>query len=183
MKRRCSLYFIVALYAHTTIAQAASPCDTFRSDIQAIQSQVRQVEVDRSANSTDVVSQASKAVKSGCLDPLASLDMTTLGFTPGAAALVTKMGSEACKQLAAQLSQRVSQATQIVGQGQVGVEGALSQFVGLNGSGNTPGFNPNVNAWGAGGTVPQQPQAPEQSVGSSISSGFARLRDLIIPRK
>jgi hypothetical protein len=175
MKRRFFLLSFVLFYVHGTSVGAASSCDEFRSDMQQIQQQVRQIEFNRSTTGLNAVQQASRLVKSSCLDQLSSLDMASFGFTPGASAMITKLANQACQRLSQELSEKINEVNQKATQG---VNSAIN-------SANIPGVSADsLGSWGGG---PQQstPMASEPTIatqaGNFVADTWGRLKNMLQP--
>lgn len=175
MKRRFFLLPVVLFYVHSTSAALAATCNEFRADLQSIQQQVRQIEYNRSSTGLNAVQQASRVVKTSCLDQLSALDMTSFGFTPGASAMITKLGNQACQQLSQELSQQINEVNQKATQG---INGAISS-VGIPGvsSGSMGGFG--------GGFQPSTTMSSEPTMTSQatnmVTGAWDALKNLILP--
>lgn len=175
MKRQFFLPIFVLFYAHSTGISAAATCNEFRSDLQTIQQQVRQIESNRSTSVLTAVQQASQVIKSGCLDQLSAVDMSAFGFTPGASALVTKLANQACQKLSQELSKKISEVHQ---QAVQGVNGALSGV-------NIPGV-PTASIIGAPGglqpsmTMNSEPSMTSQAAGY-VTNAWDKLKNMIMP--
>jgi len=175
MKRRFFLLPVVLFYAHSTSVGAATTCNEFRTDLQAIQQQVRQIESSRSTSVLNAVQQAGQVVKASCLDQLSAIDMSGFGFTPGASALVTKLASQACQKLSQEVSQKISEVQQ---QAVQGVNGAISGV-------NIPGVSTSSlsNAIGSGfpsTTMNSEPSITSQAAGY-VASAWDKLKTMIMP--
>lgn len=182
MKRQILAALFVVSCSYGTETAIAGPCDAFRTDIGTLQQQVRTNEMSRASTGFDAVAQASQVVKSSCLDPLSSLDMTAFGLTPGAAALVTKLGSQACQKLAQELSQRVNQVQSQISQGINGITSGIPNVVDPSGAIN------NLNQQLSGQTVsPSTNISPTQSsgltsqVGNYISTAWDKMTNFLSP--
>lgn len=176
MKRRFFFLYAVLFYVHSTSAAiAATTCDEFRSDMQQIQQQVRQIEFNRSTAGLNAVQQASRLVKSSCLDQLSSLDMATFGFTPGASAMITKLANQACQRLSQELSEKINEVNQKATQG---INGAI------NGA-NIPGVSADTLGQLGGGLQPATTMASEPTVasqgGNIVVDAWNKLKNMILP--
>jgi hypothetical protein len=160
MKRTIVTLTAVAFYGYGTGLTVAATCNDFRSDIQTIQQQQRQDQFTRMTSGIDAVRIASNTVKSACLDALSALDMTAFGFTPGAAAVITKLSSAACQKLVNDASQGVGQVTQQMSQG--------------NSSGTNEMTQPSQVSGGLAGQLPDQ---ATQSVTGQITSAIGNAWD------
>jgi hypothetical protein len=174
MKRRFFLLTVVLYYAHSTSIAEPITCNEFRSDLQAIQQQVRQIESNRSTSVLNAVQQAGQVVKSSCLDQLSAVDMS--GFTPGASALVTKLASQACQKLSQELSQKIGEVQQ---QAVQGVNGAISGV-------NIPGVSSSSISGALGGglqpsmSMNSAPSMTSQAAGY-VSNAWDKLKNMIMP--
>ena len=182
MKHQFFLPFVVLFYVHNTCVVAATTCNEFRSDMQAIQRQVRQIESDRSTSVLDAVQQAGQVVKASCLDQLSAIDMSGFGFTPGAAALVTKLAYLAGQKLSQQFAQKMYQVRQ---QAVQGVNNAVNGV-------NIPGVSSSSISGALGGsgtlggsTQPSMTMNSEPSVtsraGTYMSNAWDKLKNMIMP--
>lgn len=185
MKRRIVVAAIVTFCSSIMEFALAGPCNDFRNDIQTIQQQVRQNQFTRSTSGLSAVALASDTVKSACLDSLSGLDMTAFGLTPGAAAMITKLSSAACQQLAKQVSQSVGQVTQQVSQGVTGELGQLGQVVnGQLGSGiggQIAGQAVGQVAGQAANQVPVVSQSITSQISSAIGNAWDSMKSFIGP--
>lgn len=185
MKRRIAVAATVTFCSYMVDSALAGPCNDFRNDIQTIQQQVRQDQFARSTSGLSAVALASNTVKGACLDSLSALDMTAFGLTPGAAAMITKLSSAACQQLATQVSQSVGQVTQQVSQGVTGDLGQLGQAV--NGQlGNGIGGQIAGQAMGqvtsqVANQVPVASQSITSQISSAIGSAWDSMKSFIGP--
>lgn len=174
MKRRFFLMPLVLFYVHSTPVAIAASCDEFRSDMKSIQTQVRQIEFSRSTTGMDAVQQASRMVKSSCLDQLSSLDMASFGFTPGASAMITKLANQACQRLSQELSQKINEVNQKATQG---INSAI------NGA-NIPGISPDTFG-NLGGLQPSTTMSSEPVVagqgGNMVVDAWNKLKNMILP--
>jgi hypothetical protein len=181
MKRRFFLPLSVLFYVHSTSVGAATTCNEFRSDLQAIQQQVRQIESNRSTSVLNAVQQAGQVIKAGCLDQLSAVDMSAFGFTPGASALVTKLANQACQKLSQELSQKISEVQK---QAVQGVNGTINGV-------NIPGVSTSSISGALGGlqpsmtmnsqpTVNSQPSMTSQAT-SYVSNAWDKLKNMIMP--
>lgn len=175
MKRRFFLLPAVLFYVDSTSVGAATPCSEFRSDMQQIQQQVKQIEFNRSTTGLNAVQQASRLVKSSCLDQLSSLDMASFGFTPGASSMITKLANQACQRLSQELSEQINEVNQKATQG---INSAI------NGA-NIPGVSAgSLGSWGGG---PQQstPMASEPTIasqaGNFVATTWDKFKNLLTP--
>lgn len=177
MKLRQITALLVTYYAYITVpAYAGQNCNDFRSDVQSIQEQIRQREVIQATAGIDASIAAANTAKSSCMDQLSSLDMTAFGLSPGAAAIIAKMASSACQQLAQQMTQQVGQITQQVSQGMTGnYSSQIGQITGFGGSFGGTGFG------NAGGLANQVINQVASQVGSSSSSGLPGVNTQIGP--
>lgn len=171
MKRRFFLPIAVLFYAYSTYVGAASTCNEFRADMQAIQQQVRQIEMNRSTSVLDSVQQASETVKASCLDQLSGLDMTSFGLTPGAASMITKLANQACQKLSQQLNQKMNEVRQ-------------KALNGVNSAIDSAGLS--TSPWaGSGGPQPSTGMASEPSVGRSatgyVADAWDKLKNFLLP--
>lgn len=177
MKRRFFLPYFVLLYAHSTYVGAATTCDEFRSDLQTIQQQVRQIEHGRSTSVLDAVQQAGQVVKSSCLDQLAALDMSSFGFTPGASAMITKLANQACQKVSQELSQKIGEVQQ---KAVHGVNGAIDGV-------NIPGVSSGSlgGMLGAGGLQPSTTMSSEPGMARAaagyVANAWDKLKNFIMP--
>lgn len=175
MKRRFFLLPAVLFYGYSTSVGAAASCNEFRSDMQQIQQQVRQIEFNRSTTGLNAVQQASRLVKSSCLDQLSSLDMASFGFTPGASAMITKLANQACQRLSQELSEQINEVNQKATQG---INSAI------NGA-NIPGVSADsLGNWG-GGPLPSTPMTSEPNIatqaGNFVANTWDKFKNLIMP--
>lgn len=176
MNRPLFLLSAVLLYGYST-SLAASTCNEFRTDLQTIQQQVRQIEFGRSTTVLNSVQQAGQAVKASCLDQLSSLDMTSFGFTPGAASMITKLANQACQRLSQELSQRVGEVQQ---KAVHGINGAID-------GANIPGLSSGSlgGALGGGGLQPSMGMNSEPTVSKGamdyVAGAWDRLKNFILP--
>lgn len=175
MKRRFLLLPAVLFYVHSTSVGAATSCNEFRSDMQQIQQQVRQIEFNRSTTGLNAVQQASRLVKSSCLDQLSSLDMASFGFTPGASAMITKLANQACQRLSQELSEKINEVNQKATQGvNSAINGANISGVSADSLGN----------W-AGGPQPSTRMASEPTMtgqaGSFVADAWDKLKNMLRP--
>ncbi|MGX9221757.1 hypothetical protein ACWV27_25670 (plasmid) [Massilia varians] len=171
MKRRFFLPTVVLFYVYSTSVCASSTCNEFRTDMQAIQQQVRQIEMNRSTSVLDSVQQASQAVKASCLDQLSGLDMTSFGLTPGAASMITKLANQACQKLSQQLAQKMNDVRQ---KALNGVNSALD------------GTGLNTSPWaGSGGIQPSTGMSSEPSVAKSatgyVADAWDKIKNFLLP--
>lgn len=175
MKRRFFLPISVLFYVHSTSVIAATTCNEFRSDLQAIQQQVRQIESNRSTSGLNAVQQAGQVIKSACLDQLSAIDMSGFGFTPGASALVTKLANQACQKLSKELSQKISDVRQ---QAVHGMNDAI-------GGGKIPGLSTTSIGGAQGGLQPSMTMNSEPSVTSQasgyVANAWEKLKNMIMP--
>lgn len=175
MKRRFFLLPVVVFYVHSTPLALAASCNEFRSDMQSIQQQVRQIEFNRSTNGLNAVQQASRMVKSSCLDQLSSLDMASFGFTPGASAMITKLANQACQRLSQELSEKINEVNQKATQG---VNSAI------NGT-NIPGMSVNTLGNLGGALQPQTTMQNEPTVtgqgGNFVTNAWGKFKNMILP--
>ncbi|MFC5511044.1 hypothetical protein ACFPOU_07885 [Massilia jejuensis] len=175
MKRRFFLLASVLFYVHSTSVGAATSCSEFRSDIQQIQQQVRQIEFNRSTTGLNAVQQASRLVKSSCLDQLSSLDMASFGFTPGASAMITKLANQACQRLSQELSEKINEVNQKATQG---VNSAI------NGA-NIPGLSTDTFGNLGGGIQPSTTMASEPTLAGQGSNmvvdAWNKLKNMLLP--
>lgn len=175
MKRRFFLLTVVLFYVHSTSVAIAASCNEFRSDMQSIQQQVRQIEFNRSSTGLNAVQQASRLVKSSCLDQLSSLDMASFGFTPGASAMITKLANQACQRLSQELSEKLNEVNQKATQG---VNSAI------NGA-SIPGMSSGALGDFGGGLQPSTTMASEPSVagqvGNVVVDAWDKLKNMIMP--
>ena len=174
MKRRFFLLPVVLFYVHSTSVAVAATCNEFRSDMQSIQQQVRQIEFNRSSAGLNAVQQASRVVKASCLDQLSALDMTSFGFTPGASAMITKLGNQACQRLSQELSQQINEVNQKATQG-------------INSAINSAGI-PGVSAGSLGelgGFGSSTPMASEPAIttqaANMVTNAWDKLKNMILP--
>lgn len=178
MKRRFFLLPVVLFYVHSTSVAGAATCNEFRADLQSIQQQVRQIEYNRSSSGLNAVQQASRVVKSSCLDQLSALDMTSFGFTPGASAMITKLGNQACQKLSQELSQQINEVNQKATQG---INGAI------NGAGLPGVSSGSLGSLGdfGGGLQPSTTMASEPTMTSQaanmVTDAWDKLKNLILP--
>ena len=128
MSRSLKAFAAILIYVFSMTSVLAADCNQFRADLQAIQQQVRTMEYDKGNSGINAAQEASRVVKSMCLDPLSSLDMTAFGFTPGAAAIVTKLGSAACKKLSQEISNKIGQITQQASQGVNNIQNQINNL-------------------------------------------------------
>lgn len=175
MKRRFFLLPAVLFYVHSTSVIAANSCSEFRSDMQQIQQQVRQIEFNRSTTGMNAVQQASRLVKSSCLDQLSSLDMASFGFTPGASAMITKLANQACQRLSQELSEKINEVNQKATQG-------LNSAI--NGA-NIPGVTADsLGSWGGGlqppTSISSEPNIATQA-GSFVANTWDKFKNMIMP--
>lgn len=143
--------------------------------MQQIQQQVRQIEFNRSTTGLNAVQQASRLVKSSCLDQLSSLDMASFGFTPGASAMITKLANQACQRLSQELSEKINEVNQKATQG---INSAIN-------SANIPGVSADsLGNWG-GGLQPSTPMASEPTIatqaGNFVVNTWDKFKNLITP--
>jgi hypothetical protein len=177
MKRRFFLLPVVLFYVHSTSVGAASTCDEFRSDLQTIQQQVRQIEHGRSTSVLNAVQQAGQVVKSSCLDQLSSLDMSSFGFTPGASAMITKLANQACQKLSQELSQKIGEVQQ---KAVHGVNGAID-------GANIPGVSSGSlgGMLGGGGLQPSTAMSSEPTMTSTavgyVANAWDKFKNFIMP--
>lgn len=175
MKRRFFLLPAVLFYVYSTSPAAAASCNEFRSDMQQIQQQVRQIEFNRSTTGLNAVQQASRLVKSSCLDQLSSLDMASFGFTPGASAMITRLANQACQRLSQELSERINEVNQKATQGLNGainsanIPGVSADTIGNLGSGLKPAT-----------TMQSEPTAAGQA-GNFVANAWDKLKNMITP--
>ena len=201
MSRPVKALAAIVIYVFSMATALAADCNAFRADLQSIQQQVRTIEFDRGSVGINAAQEASRLVKSMCLDPLSALDMTAFGFTPGAAAIVTKLGSAACKKLSQEITNKVGQITQQVSQGVSNITGRISDLgngqvgdilghINNGGSadsiiGNQIGKN-NKQFGGSGGdgmgSVPpmDDPGLFKKTTGV-IQNGWTKLKNLVMP--
>ena len=175
MKRRFFLLPAVLFYVHSTSVAIAASCNDFRSDMQSIQQQVRQIEFNRSTNGLNAVQQASRLVKSSCLDQLSSLDMASFGFTPGASAMITKLANQACQRLSQELSEKINEVNQKATQG---VNSAINGV-------NIPGISADTLGNYGGGLQPQTTMQSEPTVtsqaGNFVTNAWDKFKNMIMP--
>jgi hypothetical protein len=174
MKSRFFLPVVVLFYVHSTSVFAGTTCDQFRTDLQSIQQQVRQIESNRSTSTLNAVQQAGQVVKTSCLDQLSAIDMSGFGFTPGASSLVTKLASQACQQLSQQLSQKINEVQQ---QALQGVNGSISGV-------NIPGVSSSSLLSGGGlqpsMTMNSGPSMTSQAA-SYVANAWDKLKNMVMP--
>ncbi|MFJ1470226.1 hypothetical protein [Massilia orientalis] len=181
MKRRFFLPLFVLFYVYSTYVDAATTCNEFRADLQAIQQQVRQIESNRSTSVLNAVQQAGQLIKSGCLDQLSAVDMSAFGFTPGASALVTKLANQACQKLSQQLSQKISEVQQQAVQGVngtingVNIPGVSTSSI----SGALGGLQPSMTT-GSQPSMNSQPSVTSQAT-SYVANAWDKLKNMIMP--
>lgn len=175
MKRRFFLPTVVLFYVHSTSFAIAASCNEFRSDMQSIQQQVRQIEFNRSTTGLNAVQQASRLIKSSCLDQLSSLDMSSFGFTPGASAMITRLANQACQRLSQELSEKINEVNQKATQG---INGAIN-------SANIPGVSAETLGNLGGGLQPARTMASEPTVAGQDSNivvdAWNKLKNMILP--
>lgn len=128
MKRRFLVMMTVLFYIYGTSVALAATCDQFRTDLSQVQQQLREVEFNRSILGINAAQEAARIVKSMCLDPMSSLDMTAFGFSPLAASLVARLAGAACKRLAAEVNSRVMEISQKVSQGLTNLQGQIDRI-------------------------------------------------------
>lgn len=180
MNRRFFLPFVVLFYVHGTSSAIAASCSEFRSDMQSIQQQVRQVEYNRSSSGLDAVQQASRIVKASCLDQLSALDMTSFGFTPGASAMVTKLANQACQKLSQELSDKIKEVNQKATQG---INSAIN---GASIPGVSPGTLNDAIKGGVGGAIQQatsvaNPPSLTNKAADYVANTWDSLKNMIMP--
>jgi hypothetical protein len=175
MKRRFFLPAAVLFYVHSTSGAVAASCNEFRSDMQQIQQQVRQIEFNRSTTGLNAVQQASRVVKSSCLDQLSSLDMSSFGFTPGASAMITKLGNQACQKLSQELSQKINEVNQKATQG---INSAIDGT-------NLPGVSADTFGKLGGGLQPSTTMNSEPTMGgqtgSFVANAWDKFKNMLMP--
>ena len=173
MKRRFFLLPVVLFYAHSTSVAAPTTCNEFRSDMQAIQQQVRQIELNRSTSVLDSVEQASQVVKASCLDQLSGLDMTSFGFNPAASSMITKLANQACQKLSQQLSQKMNDVRQRA------VNGVNNAIDGAN----IPGVS--SGSLSGGGAMRSLQPSGDPTIASQaagyVANAWDRLKNFIMP--
>ena len=177
MKRHIIAFTIVTFCSYVVNNAFATTCNDFRNDIQTIQQQVRQDQYTRSTSGLSAVATAANTVKSACLDSLSALDMTAFGLTPGAAAVITKMSSAACQQLANQVTQSVNQVTQQASQGINGDLGQLGQVVNSQLGSSVGGQVTSAVA----SQVPGASQSVTSQISNAIGNAWDSLKSYISP--
>lgn len=201
MSRPVRALAAIVIYAVSMAGAVAGDCNAFRADLQSIQQQVRTNEFDKGSVGINAAQEAARLVKSMCLDPLSALDMTAFGFTPGAAAIVTKLAGAACKKLSQEITNKVGQITQQVSQGVSNITGRISDLgngqvgdllgqINNGGSvdsiiGNQVGKNINDFGGSGGGGMGSVPPMDEPGLFKKttgiIQNGWTKLKNLVTP--
>lgn len=86
----------IALVASLSNAYAGG-CGTFRSDISALQTQVRTSELNRMTSGMNTIRNASQQFKAVCIDGLSSINTTQFG--PVGSNLMTQAAKQLCNQV------------------------------------------------------------------------------------
>lgn len=176
MKSRFFFPIGVLLYVHTTCFASAATCNEFRSDMQAIQQQVRQIELNRTTSILDSVTQASQVVKGSCLDQLSSLDMAAFGLNPAAASVITKLANQACQKLSQQLAQKMNEARQ---RAISGVNNAVGTDISSMSYGSLSGGGAMRSAAVPTGLAGEPTMATQAA--SYVAGAWDRLKNFIMP--
>lgn len=168
----------------------AGQCDTLRTDIQNIQIQMRDIEMTRSDGGFTAVADAGRVVKTSCLDSLSAIEMTGFGFTPGAAAMITKLANAACQRLANELNQKVGDVNRRIAHGAGLANGAIGAIdgyspdrladqladqirTGSSGGSMNPDFGPGPSMGGP---------ASSPSIGDRVGNVWDKMKNLLMPQ-